>query len=90
MNQEGKGFGRHYPKGRMNAEDDGACAFGVASDLQAKRVVIKFDRPMVWLGLDLETAMGLLQLLATHIARTFGVVVKVQVEDTTEQAGEHE
>jgi hypothetical protein len=75
------GFGRQYPKGRMSADDDGQTTIGVASDFRAKRIVLKFARPMNWIGLDLDASIGLINLLASHVSNTFGVEVAVQIGD---------
>ena len=74
-----KGFGRQYPKGRMSADDDGQTTITVASDIRAERVVLKFVRPMDWIGLDLDASIGLINLIASHASNTFGVDVSVQL-----------
>ena len=54
---------REYPRGRMGAEDDGALSFAVAADKENGVIVIRFGKPVEWIGLAPEDASKLITLL---------------------------
>lgn len=58
-----KVFGEH-PNGKLNADDAGALAFSVSTE--AGRVVIRFPKPVAWMGMTGDEAMELAQLLLKH------------------------
>jgi hypothetical protein len=74
-----KGFGREYPKGRMSADDDGQAQIAIASDLKAQRVVVRFERPMLWIGLDAEAGINMLIHLAKHLSVVSGQEISVKI-----------
>lgn len=59
-----------YPNGRMNEDDAGAIAMAVGHE--DGRVVMKFPKPVAWIGFSGDEAMALAQLLITH-ARKAGI-----------------
>lgn len=50
---------RKWPNGRVSGEDDGETAFAIAADHQRKIVIIKFSKPMDWIGFGEEEARQL-------------------------------
>jgi hypothetical protein len=59
----GRIFGEH-PNGKMNADDAGALAFAVG--VEAGRVVLRFPKPVAWMGMTGDEALELAQLLLRH------------------------
>ncbi len=59
-----------YPDGRMNANDEGAIAFAVG--VEAGRVVLRFPKPVAWMGMSGDEALELAQLLIQH-AKNAGI-----------------
>lgn len=53
-----------FPDGKMNPEDEGELAIGVAHDQD--NVIIKFGKPVAWLGLPRQHALKLAQTIAIH------------------------
>lgn len=45
---------RKYPNGRMGAEDDGLLSYAVAVDRRNQTVVLRFGKPVEWIGLGVE------------------------------------
>jgi len=58
-----------YPNGRMNKDDAGAIA--MSCGVESGRVVLKFPKPVAWLGMTPDEAMGLAEVLVKH-ARAAG------------------
>ena len=50
---------REYPAGRMGADDDGALSYAIASDDRYQTIVIRFGKPVEWIGLGLADAVAL-------------------------------
>ena len=62
--EEGMGTAdRHWPQGRISGDDDGETTFAIAADPQTKIIRIQFTKPMMWLGLDADSARKLAALL---------------------------
>jgi len=59
----GRIFGEH-PHGKLNADDAGALAFAVG--VEAGRVVLRFPKPVAWMGMTGDEALELAQLLLRH------------------------
>lgn len=57
-----------FPDGKVSEDDEGELAFAVATDLTAKIIRIDFNKPVHWLGLDVESAAKLKDLLAVKVA----------------------
>lgn len=73
-----------YPDGRMGPDDVGATAMEIGNE--AGRVVIRFARPVTWLGLTGAHAMELAVMLMKHARRvgaTQPVVWRVMNKDET-------
>lgn len=67
-----------HPNGRMNADDAGALAFAVGTE--AGRVVVRFPKPVAWIGMTGDEALGLAQLLikhAKHAGITSPLIIRV-------------
>jgi hypothetical protein len=58
---------REWPQGRISGEDDGATAFMIAADPSRKVVLITFPKPMNWIGLGVNEAMQLRNMLDEKI-----------------------
>lgn len=54
---------REYPAGRMGNEDDGELAFAITTDHAHKTVVIRFGKPVEWIGFGPKEAIALAQKL---------------------------
>lgn len=63
-----------YPNGRMNADDAGAIAMQVG--VEEGRVVVRFPKPVAWIGMSGDEAIGLAQMLMKH-ARAAGITAPV-------------
>jgi hypothetical protein len=72
---------REYPAGRLNGEDDGATRLAIASDIAQKRVIIRFQKSMEWIGLDFSSGFQLLTNLAKHLSRISGKVISVSIDE---------
>ena len=59
-----------FPNGKLNDDDSGALAFSVSTE--AGRVVVRFPKPVAWMGMTGDEAMELAQLLLKH-ARSAGI-----------------
>jgi hypothetical protein len=59
-----KGIFGEYPDGRLSPDDEGGIAMAVSH--VAGRVKLTFPKPVAWLGLRPEEAIGLAQLLIDH------------------------
>ncbi|WP_143467733.1 hypothetical protein [Leptolyngbya ohadii] len=77
----GKGFGRDYPRGRVSGEDEGSTPMGIAHDPSTNTLVIRFFKPMQWIGLGPDEVLNLLMMLAKHLSVMKGVPVQVVIGD---------
>ncbi len=59
--------GRGYPQGRLSGDDEGATAFAVAGDGRTGLLHIEFTKSIKWLGLDLDSAKRLRDVLTEKI-----------------------
>ncbi len=50
-----------YPEGKINKDDEGALAFMIG--VEDGKVVLKFPKPVAWLGMPPEQAVQLAQIL---------------------------
>jgi hypothetical protein len=69
---------RAYPAGRMGAEDDGALSYAMATDTRHGTIVVRFGKPVEWVGLGLEEATQLRDELTRRIMELRGVATNVQ------------
>jgi hypothetical protein len=51
----------NYPRGKLNASDEGALAIAVYE--KDKTVVIDFGKDIKWIGMDKDTALNLAQTI---------------------------
>jgi hypothetical protein len=59
-----------YPDGRMNKDDAGAIAMQIG--VEEGRVVMRFPKPVAWIGFTGDEAMEIAQVLMKH-ARKAGL-----------------
>lgn len=59
---------RAWPNGRISGEDDGESAFAIAADPVKRVIIIRFPKPMDWIGLDVPSATALRDKLNEKIA----------------------
>lgn len=59
---------RAWPNGRINGEDDGATAYAIAADPVRKVILIRFPKPMEWIGFDVKSAAQLRDALTAKIS----------------------
>lgn len=64
---------RQYSAGRMGAEDDGELAYALANDDRHQTIVIRFGKPVEWIGLGLKDAEQLRDQLTERIMALRGV-----------------
>lgn len=63
-------FGRaslKWPQGQISKDDLGETAFAIATDTMNKVIRIHFTKPIVWIGLDKESAIKLRDILTQKI-----------------------
>lgn len=66
---------REYPAGRMGAEDDGSLSYAVAADPKHSVIVIRFGKPVEWIGLGLDDARALIDALEQRVRELRGITV---------------
>lgn len=54
--------------GKLHKSDEGELAFAIAHDTRNQIVVIKFGKPVDWIGLPKKEALQLANLLIEHAA----------------------
>ena len=54
---------REYPRGRMGHQDDGALSYAVTADHGHGTVVIRFGKPVEWIGLHPDDVAKLVEAL---------------------------
>jgi hypothetical protein len=72
---------RQYPKGRIHANDDGQTRVKIAVDATTSRLIIEFETPTKWIGLDKESAVQLLFLLAKNTAQLTKEPIQIVLGD---------
>lgn len=58
---------RAYPAGRMGADDDGELTYAMANDDRHRTIVIRFPKPVEWIGLGIAEAEQLRDELTERI-----------------------
>ena len=48
-----------FPRGKLNAADEGEIKIGVAADVESQTVVINFGKSVALIGFDYDQAMAL-------------------------------
>lgn len=74
LREEMKKVMGEYPKGRLNQDDAGAVAMAIG--VESDRVVLRFAKPVAWVGFTGDEAMELAQTLIKH-ARVAGITAPV-------------
>jgi hypothetical protein len=46
----------NYPRGNLNADDDGEIMIGITADPKTQTVLINFGKPVAWIGFTGEQA----------------------------------
>lgn len=59
---------QEFPNGKMSEQDEGELAFAIALDTKARVIRIDFNKPVTWLGMDLESARNLKRELSLKVA----------------------
>ena len=57
-----------FPNGRLSEEDEGELAFAIATDRAKGVVVVRFTKPVDWIGLDKQSALALANMIIEHAA----------------------
>ena len=65
-----------FPDGKLNPDDSGAIAMAVG--VENRRVVMRFPKPVAWVGMTGDEAYELAQMLLRH-ARAAGVTVPLVI-----------
>jgi hypothetical protein len=65
-----------FPRGKLSAEDEGSTPMMIYT--QDKTVIIRFEKPVSWIGMDGEMALKMAELLIQH-ARTCGIKRPVSI-----------
>jgi hypothetical protein len=66
-----------YPDGKLNAQDEGGIAIAVATE--NGRVILRFPKPVAWIGFTADEAAELAMLIMRH-ARKVGLTKPVTFE----------
>ena len=66
---------RQYPAGRMGAEDDGQLSYALATDDRNQTIIMRFGKPVEWVGLGVHDAEELIQSLTERVLYLKGVRV---------------
>ncbi len=66
---------REYPKGRMGHEDDGALSYAIAADPRHSTIVIRFGKPVEWIGLGEQDTRDLITKLEGKLLELRGIAV---------------
>lgn len=75
MERLGRSFGAtgRYPEGHYSRHDEGEILFGVAADIQARKVLVDFGKSVHSLGMTVEQAEGLIDLLQKKVWEICGI-----------------
>jgi hypothetical protein len=79
-----KGFGREYPRGRISGDDEGAASMAIALDESTNTVILRFSKPMDWIGWGPDAVEQMLLLLAKHLSTMKGVPVSIVIGEKEE------
>lgn len=64
---------RRFGAGRLGAEDDGELEYAIASDQKLGVIMIRFPKPVDWIGLDIDTAQTLRDELTRRLLELRGI-----------------
>lgn len=65
-----------FPDGKLNPDDSGALAMSVG--VESGRVVMRFPKPVAWIGMTGDEAFEMAQMLLRH-ARNAGVTAPLVI-----------
>jgi hypothetical protein len=77
---DGLGATGDFPRGKFRNDDEGGLRIAVGQ--KDNTIIVEFGKEVAWLGLDVQTAMGLANTLIRHardVAKRTGQVVEVQL-----------
>ncbi len=66
---------REYSAGRMGHEDDGDLAYALATDARHGVIVMRFGKPVEWIGLGIEDTEKLRDELTERLRELRGITV---------------
>lgn len=66
---------REYPQGKLGCDDLGSLAVAMAADPKAGVIRIDFGKPVEWIGLRLEDAEALRDMLTEKMMELRGISV---------------
>jgi len=52
-----------FPQGKISPTDEGELSFAISLDLSKQAVVVRFAKPVDWIGLDKKSALHMAELL---------------------------
>ena len=64
---------REWSQGRMGAEDDGDLSYALATDTKRGVIVMRFGKPVEWLGFGIKEAEQLRDELTDRLMELRGV-----------------
>jgi len=64
---------REYPAGRMGAEDDGVLTLAMTTDVRHSTIMIRFGKPVEWIGLGIAEAEYLRDQLTERLMDLRGI-----------------
>lgn len=75
-----------FPDGKLNPSDEGALSVMIGHE--GKSVVMRFPKPVAWIGFTPEQALGIAETLISH-ARKIGLTVPLvlRVGGTEQEQG---
>jgi hypothetical protein len=56
-----------FPRGKLNADDEGAINIAIASDKAQGVIIIKFGTPTAWIGFPLDQAADFARVILKHV-----------------------
>lgn len=69
--------GEKYPRGKLNADDEGQLAMRVGNDGMTVR--LDFGKPVAWVGLSGDDAAALAAVLIRH-AKQVGITKPLEIQ----------
>jgi hypothetical protein len=78
LQQAGGTAEREYSAGRIALDDEGSLALAIVTDKARKTIIIRFGKPVEWIGLGVAETRGLIQLLSERLK---------EIDGTTSQEG---
>ena len=66
---------REFPHGRIGADDDGSLTYAMATDAKRGVIIMRFPKPVDWIGLDRKAAEELRDQLTERLAELRGVPI---------------